>query len=668
MSFPPLVLAAALALWGVRSAAVPYAAAMALVLEAAPLLPWRWQLGYRDFDRVADLSTLGFVVIVVYLFDAHGVHGIFYVMEWLPFVLFPLTAVQVYSTHRAVKYRSMFLSVRRAYARGLVDGEGGVDMRVPFFAVCLLAATGGVQDARWLVPALALILCWVLWHNRPRSQDRRIAMLLVASTVVAGLALQLGMLALRAALEPVVIHWFQDRVWSHYDPFRAYTAIGDVGRLKRSDRIVLRVTPHGDPRAVPRLLRMGTYQTFSRNLWLAGNATFRELGSAGEGLVWRYAPAPAHARSVTIAAYLPRGRGVLPVPNGTFALTHLPVEELERNPLGAWRVPRGPGFVEYTAHYASDESYELPPTEADLHVPVNLRSLMRRVLAQAGATAAMSPARVVRVLAAFFRTHFTYSLVLRRQSAASTPLQDFLLHTRAGHCEYFATAGVLLLRAAGVPARYATGFSVQEWSPQERRYLVRSRHAHAWVLAWLGGRWRDVDFTPPVWGAFQTDDTPWWQPVYDGASWLYYHYARWRWAPADERQGSGLLWLLVPLVAVLGWRLARSTRVKNAPAGRAVRASALRPGADSEFYLVESNLARAGIHRPPSLPVRRWLLAGDGGAFPGAIELAQRVLPLHYRYRFDPRGLTPQQRLALRDESLAWLAHHRPGAIGGHDA
>ena len=37
----------------------------------------------------------------------------------------------------------------------------------------------------------------------------------------------------------------------------------------------------------------------------------------------------------------------------------------------------------------------------------------------------------------------------------ATPLADFLLRTRSGHCEYYATATVLLLRAAGIPARYA---------------------------------------------------------------------------------------------------------------------------------------------------------------------------------------------------------------------
>ena len=74
------------------------------------------------------------------------------------------------------------------------------------------------------------------------------------------------------------------------------------------------------------------------------------------------------------------------------------------------------------------------------------------------------------------------------------------MRSRAGHCEYFATATVLLLREAGIPARYATGFSVQDFSRMENRSVVRERHAHAWVLAFVNGAWRDLDTTPSNWG------------------------------------------------------------------------------------------------------------------------------------------------------------------------
>src|SRR5439155_1389676 len=87
----------------------------------------------------------------------------------------------------------------------------------------------------------------------------------------------------------------------------------------------------------------------------------------------------------------------------------------------------------------------------------------------------------------------------RRQSRRRPAVEELPRRGHSGHCEYFATATVLLLRAAGVPARYATGYSVQEWSRLERRYVVRARHAHSWALVWADGAWRDLDTTPPLW-------------------------------------------------------------------------------------------------------------------------------------------------------------------------
>ena len=77
------------------------------------------------------------------------------------------------------------------------------------------------------------------------------------------------------------------------------------------------------------------------------------------------------------------------------------------------------------------------------------------------------------------------------------PIEDFLFEYRSGHCEYFASAMVLLLRTQGVPARLVTGFLGAELNPIEGYYIVRQQNAHAWVEAWVDGAWRIYDPTPP---------------------------------------------------------------------------------------------------------------------------------------------------------------------------
>ena len=99
---------------------------------------------------------------------------------------------------------------------------------------------------------------------------------------------------------------------------------------------------------------------------------------------------------------------------------------------------------------------------------------------------------VVKTLRGWFLGRFSYSRYLAGARPGRTALEEFLLTSRAGHCEYFASATVLLLRHAGIPARYTVGYAAHEWSTIEQRWLVRARDAHAWALAWIDGAWVDA--------------------------------------------------------------------------------------------------------------------------------------------------------------------------------
>ncbi|MEE8522595.1 MAG: transglutaminaseTgpA domain-containing protein [Thermoanaerobaculia bacterium] len=94
-------------------------------------------------------------------------------------------------------------------------------------------------------------------------------------------------------------------------------------------------------------------------------------------------------------------------------------------------------------------------------------------------------------------TRYTYTLNFVGRDGEN-PLEDFLFVHRSGHCEYFASAMVLLLRSQGIPARFVTGFLGAEFNPLENYYIVRQQNAHAWVEAHTPDRgWRVYDPTPP---------------------------------------------------------------------------------------------------------------------------------------------------------------------------
>lgn len=118
----------------------------------------------------------------------------------------------------------------------------------------------------------------------------------------------------------------------------------------------------------------------------------------------------------------------------------------------------------------------------------------------------------IRSLESFLRSEYSYSL--DPVNGGPSPIESFLFDTRQGHCEYFASAMVLLLRSQGIAARLATGYLGADYNPLEEYMIVRQANAHAWVEAFLpdpattsapsaedssedpGGRWQVFDPTP----------------------------------------------------------------------------------------------------------------------------------------------------------------------------
>ena len=653
------VLAAALLLWGWHNALVLVAVPLAVIVELPRWVPWRWELSNKDFSRLADASTVGFLLLTAFQFDTHGANGIYAILLWLPVALFPLVATQIYSTRERIDYTALFWSVRAAVARGNIVDPGGVDIRLTYLVMCLVSASGGAAYPALLLPSVAALAVWILWSNRPRCYTGTRWLAITALGLALCFLLSAATLQARRFIEPLAMAYLQDQIAARGDPYRAHTAIGQIGELKLSDRILLRVKPDASGRR-PQLLHQATYQTFARNMWVSRRTRFDELHSSAEGTAWHIAEEPAHMSTVSIAAYLPNGKGLLAVPGGTRRVDNLPVDGVQRNRLGALKILRGPEVVDFRAHYTPLNFVDTAPDAADLAVPYDHRQLFAELVARLR-LAAEEDRKAVERVRLFFARDFSYSLNLRAPRDEATPLADFLLRTRSGHCEYYATATVLLLRAAGIPARYATGYSVQEYSELEERYLVRRRHAHSWALAWVNGAWREVDTTPGEWASLESAEASWWEPAYDVGSWLAFLFAEWRWEETQDKDRSWLLWLVLPLLLILVWRMARRQRVRRSIEGdKTGSAERARQGADSAFFTIERKLIAAGHARHRGEPTISWIRRlARSGALADTAELLDNILPLHYRYRFHPAGLDEDGRRALAAHASNWLARNR---------
>jgi len=79
------------------------------------------------------------------------------------------------------------------------------------------------------------------------------------------------------------------------------------------------------------------------------------------------------------------------------------------------------------------------------------------------------------------------------------PIDDFLFNSKRGFCEHYAISFVVLMRAAGLPARVVTGYQGGELNPHDNFLIVRQMDAHAWAEVWLKDRgWVRVDPTAAV--------------------------------------------------------------------------------------------------------------------------------------------------------------------------
>ncbi len=158
----------------------------------------------------------------------------------------------------------------------------------------------------------------------------------------------------------------------------------------------------------------------------------------------------------------------------------------------------------YQAESLCHDAYASQPlsvlTDDDRRRYLQLPSLDSRVaaLAKEISSSAMGERTLAEKTEKFLRDNYRYSLeeapILNPQ-----PLESFLFETRKGHCEYFATAMVVLLRNLEVPSRIVNGFRGGDYNGIAGDLVVRARMAHSWVEVFTpGSGWSSFDPTPPA--------------------------------------------------------------------------------------------------------------------------------------------------------------------------
>ncbi|WP_406232755.1 DUF3488 and DUF4129 domain-containing transglutaminase family protein [Isoptericola jiangsuensis] len=142
---------------------------------------------------------------------------------------------------------------------------------------------------------------------------------------------------------------------------------------------------------------------------------------------------------------------------------------------------------------------ELSPYQrrAALQLPANFNPRTAALARQWRQEAGDDDAAVVRRALDWITADFSYTL--DTPAAGRDPVDAFLFDYKAGFCQHFSSAFVVLMRNAGIPARVVTGFAGGTRNRLGNYWVVRRMDAHAWAEVWLPQRgWVRVDPTAAV--------------------------------------------------------------------------------------------------------------------------------------------------------------------------
>ena len=328
------------------------------------------------------------------------------------------------------------------------------------------------------------------------------------------------------------------------------------------------------------------------------------------------------------------------------------VSEVKTNGLGTFVVNDAPGFMIYDVRYGEPGTGITPPGKHDLRLPDEEKALFQNLAVELGLTPGTSAQMILSEIKKYFLKNFSYTLDLKTDDTTS-PITAFMTRTRAGHCEYFATATVLLLRAAGIPARYITGYMAFEKSILEDKIVVRRKHAHAWTEVFVNGRWIFFDTTPPGWTTQEASHFLK-TAIPDLFSLLGYGFSLLRWGNPETKKR--LLWLLVPLGILIIRRLVRKDKNQKKKKTDHAR-NRTTPGATTDttdFYLqrLEERLVRSGFSRKPHETYEQFFIRIKNKAFSQQdLPRLMTVIQIHKQLRFGPHPIASQKQIQLKAQT-----------------
>ncbi len=346
----------------------------------------------------------------------------------------------------------------------------------------------------------------ILWGEfEPKVQLRAVRSILKTAVVSLSLILIFGTV-LFFAIPRIGAGYFQRSIGRKLvlSGFSDRIRLGNIGAIQLDPAVVMRVRVQGDPaRFQDRKWRGVTLDYFDGKSWskrvrgatnefpYARQFQIRETPPGGQLFQYQVLLEPASTNYLfTLDRIAWLGGNLYPVR----------FDPADDSITASYRINRRLSYQAVSIQMAIADPRGTPGPQAKqaraeyLQLPAfdgRVLQLARDITVHA--TTAEEKARQIEL---YLQNNYLYSLDADLVESPQ-PLSRFLFENRKGHCEYFSTAMVVLLRRLGIPARVVNGFRGGEYNTVGTDFIFRGKDAHSWVEAYVSGAgWHIYDPTP----------------------------------------------------------------------------------------------------------------------------------------------------------------------------
>lgn len=296
----------------------------------------------------------------------------------------------------------------------------------------------------------------------------------------------------------------------HVPGFADTVMLGEIGQIKKTDTPVMHVRM--DEAADRRLMlkwRGAALSEFDGRRWYnpPGNEDVLRPDKSGELRLLESRRRTQRVRHISYSVHLKDIASNVLFFAGQPEFLRIDAPLVMRSASGTYKfLYREPGTVAYEVYGTVSTADGDNQTDPDSFLAfdnrqayLKLPEIDPRITALSHSIAATQPSalREARAIESYLRSNYSYTLDLPATEPRD-PLANFLFERRKGHCEYFASAMAVMLRAVSIPSRVVTGFGPGVFNPVSGWQIVRASDAHSWVEAYLPVHgWTTFDPTPP---------------------------------------------------------------------------------------------------------------------------------------------------------------------------